>query len=362
MPDPQSRIAADVAALKSQGASDDDIEAYLKQAGVQPDTPAPIGHAGKKFVDAPEMLQQHKGVPFVDAEPEPSYAQQALGGIAALGRHISNDAQPVARAITRDRGIPDLVQAVGNEPPSIGGAVRHAVNPLSTLSDLMGLMQQTPSYQRAQSDIQQAEDSNPVSDANAGIGLAVGLAPLIEGGAGALKRAVQSPDGALTRARIIGKPIAAGKRALAGGYQRAMGVQGPMESALSIERGPLSLSPRNPGPSVLEDLLGNSPPAEPSEAPWKPRSASRARMNRDAEAMGLPVGPPPPQGAVRAPDAPDSGVDLLEALRGFAAKQKPEADLGEELGMSLRVPPQMPNESRVDYLQRLLQLAKGGRP
>ncbi len=71
-------------------------------------------------------------------------------------------------------------------------------------------------------------------------------------------------------------------------------------------------------PSVTPSLSEIASPV--SESGGEPaadaivRHATRARMNADAERMGLPLGPPPPQGALRAPDAVDDGGDLLDLL------------------------------------------------
>ncbi|MGJ0510253.1 MAG: hypothetical protein ACR652_24675 [Methylocystis sp.] len=215
--------------------------------------------------ETPEARAKRLGLTD-DAEPEANYAQQALGGIAALGRHIAPELQTAARALTREGGLRELVGQIGSAPPSIGDALRYAINPTSVLSDLQGRMEQTPSYARAQSDIQRAEDSNPVSGANSVIGAVVNAAPLAEAGLSGLKQLVLSPEGGLSKTRVVGKPIAAAKRGLASMYRNSLGIEEPIASAMQGSRGQLALVPRSAGPTALapaeqtnvEGFLGNS--------------------------------------------------------------------------------------------------------
>ncbi len=131
------------------------------------------------------------------------------------------------------------------------------------------------------------------------------------------------------------------------------------------------------GHGTLEDAIKGQPQAsattleEAVAAPAKAskqRGAPRARLNADAERMGLEPGPPPPQGRVREPDAPDAGVDLLEALKGFPKGGRtpsggtPKGAPGESLDLSdiLRMNTELGGGR--DVLFRLRDMKAGKRP
>jgi hypothetical protein len=150
----------------------------------------------------------------------PSYAQKALGGIASFGRYIAPDAQAAARALTRYSGtIPEYLQELGKTKlsdvfPSVPDKATDVRSLLSTAlrSSPLGIpmmaadaMKRTPSYQSAQSDIDQGEaSSGNVGRFNSGVGAAVGLAPL----AGPIRGAVTgglAPLAAKVRGSLPGK-------------------------------------------------------------------------------------------------------------------------------------------------------------
>lgn len=100
------RIEQIIAAMKAQGASAHDIETYLTQhEGLTPEpapyTPAPTGHAGKRFVNAPDAFDQM----------QPSVGEQIGGGIAAIAKDIpgAEAAQAGVRALIRRQSYPQAL-------------------------------------------------------------------------------------------------------------------------------------------------------------------------------------------------------------------------------------------------------------
>ncbi len=106
----------------------------------------------------------------------------------------------------------------------------------------------------------------------------------------------------------------------------------------------------------VEGLTGNAPPELSLPAAAKDqtevvrqlartRHATRARMNADAERMGLPSGPEPPQGRVRAPDPADMGIghvvpqpmslaEYLQARMRNPSLPRPTPDVLRSLGIT----------------------------
>lgn len=108
---------------------DDPVQAYLKtrQPPATTDDPVAAYLATKKPVPAPAS---HNGVPFVDAKPddEPSYASQALGGIASLARDIpgAEAAQSAVRAVVRRQPYAQARNDIRGAEESAPSVVRNA--------------------------------------------------------------------------------------------------------------------------------------------------------------------------------------------------------------------------------------------
>ncbi len=147
MPDPTvpqhgagDRITANIAALRQQGASDADVEAYLTQhEGLTP--VAPSSTPVKSSAPAPTS---HNGVPFVNAKPDegPGIGTKALGVLAILNRDIpgAEAAQSGVRALLRGepyaqarediRGAEDAAPTSATLPARlIGGGLSMAALP-----------------------------------------------------------------------------------------------------------------------------------------------------------------------------------------------------------------------------------------
>jgi hypothetical protein len=100
MPDPETpgqKIQRQIAAIRSQGGTDDDVATFLS---AHPDVTALDG--GQQAAPT----QQYVPRPLPEVQDEPSYAQQALGGVASLARNIPGAEALQAGARSLLRGQP----------------------------------------------------------------------------------------------------------------------------------------------------------------------------------------------------------------------------------------------------------------
>lgn len=284
--------------------------------------PAPTGHAGKKFVDAPEMLQQHNGKPFVDAEPEPSYAQQALGGVAAIGRHVAGDAQAAVRSMVRDRGVLDFVKELGNTK---GRDVLSAMKfgPLGVANLTSDALRRTPSYARAQEDIGRAEASNPASDANAVLGGGIGAATLfkgVEGGPRLGNAARGFANGSGIKGRLGGLVRGLGDTGVP--IRPMPGLQSPMESAAANQTAPPGVGRGRPVATAFPQV-GEAAGSEAADA-----SGLSAADRETLLKMGV-----NPEKLTLAKARPPTSPSSLDAKLGeLLAKAKSQNPISEQAG------------------------------
>ncbi len=310
---------------KRLGLTQETVEQRAQRLGIA--TP-PSGHAGKAFVDAPEIvnrrtadnaspaeLTQHNGKPFVNAVGDaPDTGDKVLGVVAALNREIpgAEAAQAGIRSLVRGGSYQDArndIRTAEDAAPAWATApARAAGGAISALAIPGGPMLQAARHGLlsglAQSD-PDAGIKQRLDDAAIQGGTEAGMAGVIKGLSSQAGRdiagAVMHPKLTLVRGlkgagRMFGEAAREGAGTAAAPIEAVAAPEGP-RSLMSLVRDGAPVEAENPG----------------SLAPT--RSATRARMNADAERMGLPVGPPPPQGAIRVPDPTDDGGSLAELLK-----------------------------------------------
>ncbi len=241
-------VVAAVKLMKVHGVPLDEIEAYVaKKRG----SAAPTGH---------------NGVPFVDAKPEedPSYAEQALGGIASLVKDIpgAEAAQAGVRSLVRGQpyrtALEDIQGAEESAPASVslfnraaGGSIAALATPgapalqAARFGILSGLGQSNPDA-TVKNRLDDAAVRGAIGAATAGL---VQNAPAIGRGAGRAAGAVLHPR--RTLANLI-----------RGGASEA-DEAAPVLSTLGRNRGePLPLFRGEP-----LKLVSDAEPAVPNAAP-----------------------------------------------------------------------------------------------
>jgi hypothetical protein len=132
-------------ALAAAGASADEVEQFVRSATSQPAEP--------KLPTKLEIAKRNAAMPHPEdlEDPDPTYAQQALGGIAALGSHIpgAEAAQAGMRALVRgqpyEEALSDIRGAENSANPWVrrynslaGGAVAAAAAPRGTFTNPLG--------------------------------------------------------------------------------------------------------------------------------------------------------------------------------------------------------------------------------
>ncbi len=275
---------------------DDPVTAYLKtkQKPAAGDDPVAAYLAVKQKATR-SAPTGHNGVPFVDAKPEPETPGDRVAGlVAAVNNGVSFGQGSRVAAVLRAIATPS--------------------SPLSTYRD---------AKQENDAVLEQHQSNHPLEAA--GEELAGSIPTLMESG---IPRGVGK--GAVAAAKAVRHPVLALRTLGRAGVRAAgdvadvvgtIGAEGTIPAEALTSEGSAAFRPIRPAPirARLSELGTPAAVADATEEAASPlartRHPTRARMNADAERMGLPVGPPPPQGALRAPDAVDDGGDLLDLLR-----------------------------------------------
>lgn len=141
-------IKAKAHALAEAGASADDIEQFVSSATAQPKAPAT-----PKLPTKLALAKRNASMPHPEdlEDPDPTYAQQALGGVAALGSHIPGveAAQAGVRALVRGQPYTEALSDIRSGENSAnkwvrrynslaGGAVAAAAAPTGTFANPLG--------------------------------------------------------------------------------------------------------------------------------------------------------------------------------------------------------------------------------
>lgn len=306
MIDPQDEVDVKARQLRAAGVPLAEIERYV--ASKRAPVGDPTGHAGKPFVDAPEIANAksaakgHNGKPFVDAAEQdnaPDWRDKTMGVVAALNRDIpgAEMAQAGVRALVR------------RQP-----------------------------YSQARNDIRTAEDAAPAVARTAARVAGGGLAafalpgaaaklgaevPALAGAANAL-----SHSGALQGATFGGLNGAlnsdlnqsaggrAGETAIGAGLGGLVGGAGDRAMALIRGKGaPVAGALSN----VVKSLKGRMSTEAPEAAPTL--ESLLAKVNAQNKAMGI------------SEEGNPSWGDAEEAM-GLAPHQQP--DLEQQLRLSIR--------------------------
>lgn len=249
-------VVAAVKLMKAHGVPLDEIEAYVaKKRG----SATPTGH---------------NGTPFVDAKPEedPSYAEQALGGIASLVKDIpgAEAAQAGVRSLVRGQpyrtALEDIQGAEESAPASVrlfnraaGGSIAALATPgapalqAARFGILSGLGQSNPDA-TVKNRLDDAAVRGAIDAATAGL---VQNAPAIGRGAGRAAGAVLHPR------RTLAGLIRGGASEAASGAEGVADEAAPVLSTLGRNRGePLPLFRGEP-----LKLVSDAEPAVPNAAP-----------------------------------------------------------------------------------------------